>query len=152
MHCRSLLLAAVGTLVFSACPGALENPERFLPADAGGPCTVDDVEPVIFANTCAGAGCHQTIDGGLAASNNLDLVSPGIRARVLAQVSSCNSKPMATYLVEKVKLSAATCVGSRMPLGKPNLSANQIACIEAWVAGVTDAGTSSDAGLTDGGT
>lgn len=125
------------------CPGSLDDPSRFLTADAG-PCTLEDVEPVIFVNTCAGAGCHQAFDGGAAASRNLDLVAPGIKARLRKQVSSCSGIPMASYLLEKVK-PTATCAGSRMPLAKPPLAANQIACIEAWVASVLDAG-SADGG------
>ncbi len=135
----SRFVACLG-LVLLGCPGALEDPERFLPVDAGGPCTINDVEPVIFVNSCAGAGCHQAFDGGSAASNNLDLVAPGIKARVAAQTSSCSNIPMAQYLLEKVK-PTATCAGSRMPLGKPVLSANQISCVEAWVNAVLDGGT-----------
>jgi len=144
MHCRRSRVVACLALLMLGCPGALENPERFLPVDAGGPCTVDDVEPVIFANSCAGAGCHQAFDGGTPASNNLDLVAPGLKARLVKQTSSCSNISMAQYLVEKVK-PTATCAGSRMPLGKPPLTLNQIACVEAWVNSVLDAGS------TDGG-
>lgn len=143
-------MACLGLLSL-ACPGALEDRDRFLPPDAGGPCTVDDVEPVIFARTCGGEGCHETVNG-TPASNNLDLILPGIKARIKPQVSSCSGIPMAAYLLEKVAGSKAACAGSRMPLGKPALSSNEIACITDWVVSVMDAGSESvDAGSRDGG-
>ncbi len=121
MHCRFSLFVACLGLLSLACPGALENPERFLPPDAGPACTVDDVEPVIFARTCGGEGCHETVRG-TPASNSLDLILPGIKSRIKPQVSSCSGIPMAEYLLEKVAGPRATCAGSRMPLGKPALS------------------------------
>jgi hypothetical protein len=136
-------VACLGLLVV-ACPGALENPERFLPVDAGDPCTVADVEPLIFGKSCGGAGCHQAFDGGSAASNNLDLIAPGIKTRIVKQVSGCNGLPMASYVLKKLS-ATQDCAGSRMPLGKAPLSANEVACVEAWVNSVLDAGS------TDGG-
>ncbi len=138
MHRRLRRVVAWFGLLTVSCAGALEHPERFLPVDAGEPCTVEEVEPVIFA-TCAGRGCHQPFDGGLGAANDLDLVSPGIKARVRAQTSSCNGLPMATHLLEKIRPDPS-CSGDRMPLGRSALSLNQIACVEAWVASVLDGG------------
>ncbi len=159
MHRSPFRFVACLGLMVLGCPGALEDPERFLPVDAGGPCTVEDVEPIIFGNTCGGAGCHQAFDGGSAASNNLDLIAPGIKARIKGQTSSCSNIPMAAYLLEKIS-KTQTCAGSRMPLGKSALSKNQIGCIEAWVASVLDGGATApvdagsgtrDGGSADGG-
>src|SRR6187551_2514877 len=99
---RSALLAlgmALSALVLAGCPGTLDDKERFLadagkagngasepdggdaaPPDAGpdlGSC--GDVVTRIFVPSCGGTGCH----GAIAAQQDLDLVSPGVAARVV---------------------------------------------------------------------
>ncbi len=124
----------VMTMALTACPGALENPERFLDGgltdggsgDAGFTCTNANVENLIFIPSCGGAGCH----GATNPSNGLDLVSAGVASR-LKGVSQCMSKPESSFMLEKLHPSPAC--GSQMPLGR-TLPAEQIACVASYLA------------------
>jgi hypothetical protein len=122
----------VVTMTLTACPGSLENPERFLDggldggSDAGFTCTPANVESLIFIPSCGGAGCH----GPTNPSNGLDLQSPGVASR-LKGVSQCMSKSEASFMLEKLHPSPAC--GSQMPLGR-TLPDEQIACVASYLA------------------
>jgi hypothetical protein len=118
-------------LCFSACPGELENPERFLNgADAGGGPTCN-VENGTFKNVCATAGCHDAVTK----TQFLDLESPGVLGRIKAQQATCASvagQPLGTFLIAKIN-GTSTC-GAPMPSGFDPLDAGEIRCIEAYIA------------------
>lgn len=125
-------VVAVGASL-SGCPGQLDRPERFY-MDAGG-CS--DVETTIFVPSCGGAGCHENPG----AASNLDLVSPGVAGRIRAATSTCMTKPMGPYILEKVK--PAPGCGSVMPLGASGaelLSADALKCLEQYLGAVADGG------------
>ena len=127
---RAIGVLAVGALL-SGCPGNLDRPERFY-MDAG---DCSDVEKLIFIPTCGGAGCHENPG----AASNLDLVSAGAGARIKAATSTCQAKPMTSFLLEKVKASPAC--GATMPLGSDPLGPNEMKCLEGYLARLTDGGS-----------
>ena len=126
---RALGMLAVGALL-TGCPGNLDRPERFF-MDAG---DCSDVEKLIFIPTCGGAGCHESPG----AANNLDLVTPGAAGRIKAAVSTCQGKPMASFLLEKVKASPSC--GASMPLGSDPLGPNELKCLEGYLSKLGDGG------------
>ncbi|HEX2674669.1 MAG TPA: hypothetical protein VHM25_27525 [Polyangiaceae bacterium] len=149
-----------------ACPGTLDDKERFLVdagsagktgtagngagggatseagSDAGadpdagpnlGPC--GDVVQRIFVPSCGGTGCH----GATGAQQDLDLVSPGVAARVVGVSGiGCSAtladpaNPEASLIYQK--LSPTPPCGSPMPLARPALSDDDVACVLAWIA------------------
>src|SRR5688572_19208999 len=88
-------LSVLTVALLSGCPGNLDRPERFY-MDAG---VCSDVETTILIPSCGGVGCHENPGAG----GNLDLVSAGIAGRIKAATSTCQTKPMISYLLEKVK-------------------------------------------------
>jgi hypothetical protein len=129
---RALTTMAVGAFL-AGCPGALDKPERFsMNMDSG---TCSDVETTIFIPTCGGVGCHENPG----AAGNLDLVTPGVAARIKAATSTCMAKPMTSYLLEKLKPSPGC--GSRMPIGASDpFPADQYLCLEQYLAKLADGG------------
>ena len=125
---KLMAVGAIGAFLLG-CPGKLDRPERFF-IDAG---DCSDVEATIFKPTCGSVGCHENPPG----SSNLDLVSPGVAAR-LRGTSTCQAQPLTTYLLEKVKASPSC--GSRMPLGDDPLGPNEMKCLEDYIAKVVDGG------------
>lgn len=129
MRARPFLLA-LAFCSFAACPGELQNPERFLTgSDGGGPGC--DVETEIFAARCALSGCH---DSTVNAAQGLDLASPGVANRLRTGLATCASvagQPLAQFLVSKVKPLPGC--GGQMPPGLP-LDAGEIRCIEQYIA------------------
>jgi len=163
---RALFVLGLSTLVLTGCPGTLDDKQRFLvdagsaghgggsitdsgvtdsgdaAAEAGeggdagpdlGPC--GDVVARIFVPSCGGTGCH----GSIAAQQDLDLVSPGVAARVVGVTGTgCvatladPANPEASLLYQK--LSATPPCGSPMPLARPALSDDDVACVLAWIA------------------
>jgi len=162
-------LAAGALLLLAGCPGSLDHKERFLvdagsaghaangssgrgggdddagPAEAGadagpvsdagngGPC--GDVVARIFVPSCGGTGCH----GATGPQQDLDLVSPGVAARVVGVPGiGCTSiladpdNPEASLIYQK--LSPTPPCGSPMPLARPALSDEDTACILTWIA------------------
>jgi hypothetical protein len=135
--------AGLALLAWTGCPGTLHDKERFLTdaapagdADAGenlGAC--GDVITRIFVASCGGTGCH----GAMAPQQGLDLVSPGVAARVVGvSGTGCTgtlaapADPMTSLLY--TKLSPDPSCGSPMPLARPPLSDADAACILAWIA------------------
>lgn len=124
---RSTYVLAV--MLTAGCAGELENPARFTNCPPGA------VEQMFQAKcqSADGKGCH----GSNTPDANLDLVSPGVGARVrgLTSTSMCEGRmlveaPGDTHLMVE-KLDGATC-GSPMPLGQPALSPNEIECVRRW--------------------
>lgn len=150
---RALLTVVTGGLLLAAagCPGTLDDKDRFLadvdaavdgaddatdalPGDGGTAC--GDVVARIFQPQCGSSGCH----GTMAPQQALDLVSPGVAARVVgATGKGCAgtladpSNPQASLLYSKL-LSRPPC-GAQMPLAQPPLGSADVACVLAWIAG-----------------
>ncbi len=127
------VLFAVAT---TGCAGELDNPARFTN------CAPGSVEQMFQARCTSadGKGCH----GTNAPEADLDLVSPGVGARVrgLTSKSLCEGRalveePGGTHLMVE-KLDGAVC-GSPMPLGQPSLSPNEIECVRRWVDELAEA-------------
>jgi len=159
-HSRSSMLGTgitLAALLLAGCPGTLEHKERFLVAVAGasndsdggavpveagsdadtgsdlGPC--GDVVTRIFVPSCGGTGCHDATGP----QQDLDLVSPGVAARVVgvpglgcASTLADPANPEASLLYQK--LSPTPPCGSPMPLARPELSEEDAACVLAWIA------------------
>lgn len=119
----------------------------------GGPSGCD--VPAIFLESCDGVGCH----GPMSPAGNLDLVSPGAEARVtLVAAQQCNgtladpSDPTGSVIYQKIAPSPPC--GSRMPIARPELSEEQIACVRDWISGLAppappdlDMGPGADGGV-----
>lgn len=151
---KGLLTVVIGGLLLAAtgCPGTLEDKDRFLadtdgaaldgggdgadgPA-ADGATACGDVVARIFQPQCGSSGCH----GAMAPQQALDLVSPGVAARVVgvtgkgcAGALADPSNPQASLLYSKL-LARPPC-GAQMPLAQPPLGSADVACILAWIAG-----------------
>jgi hypothetical protein len=89
----------------------------------------------IFVPSCGGTGCH----GATGAQQDLDLVSPGVAARVVGVSGiGCSAtladpaNPEASLIYQK--LSPTPPCGSPMPLARPALSDDDVACVLAWIA------------------
>ncbi len=131
--CRcSVLLLFVGAFLASGCEhaGPLE-PVGLEP-------TLSSIQANIFTTNCAISGCH----AGASSQQGLDL-SQGQAHANLVQVRSRErpdlfrvdpGNPDDSYLVKKI-MGAVDIVGSRMPLGRAPLSAEQIDAIRGWIAG-----------------
>ncbi|MBL8955331.1 MAG: hypothetical protein JNK82_31445 [Myxococcaceae bacterium] len=123
-----LRLSLMALVALAACdPGTLENPDRFRA------CMID-VEVDIFLPKCGSAGCHA------ANSAQIDLVSPGIGMRIATTNSpTCQSKPMRSYLAEK--LTDSPSCGAPMPLGEALPNA-ELKCVRDYLLALSaDGGT-----------
>lgn len=152
------LLSALCLL--AGCPGELPNKAEFeayeaahRDGDAGAPAmtntagaasgvagsapsgTCGDVVTRIFLPSCGGTGCHSA----LAPQQDLDLVSPGVAARVVGtpgkqclQLLVDPQNPEQSLMYQKL-LPKPTC-GAQMPLARPALSSADVACVLAWIA------------------
>lgn len=135
------------------CPGKLRDPGRFTDAGAdggGGSPSCPDVPTEILAMKCAGGTCHS----GATPAVGLDLVSPGVAARVVGKMASeCKgalvdpAAPDSSILYQKI---SGTMCGTRMPLGTP-LADAEIACVKEWIAAQTPSGSTSASTGTGGG-
>ncbi|HET7542203.1 MAG TPA: hypothetical protein VFK05_20185 [Polyangiaceae bacterium] len=105
-------------------------------SDAGpglGPC--GDVVTRIFVPSCGGTGCH----GAIGPQQDLDLVSAGVAERVVGVSGLGCAIPLAdpqdpeASLIYR-KLSPTPPCGSPMPLARPALSDEDVACVLAWIA------------------
>ncbi len=126
-----MAVAVVGAWLFG-CEGRLERRERFI-TDAGGNEDCTDVEAKIFKPACGGSGCHENPG----AASGLDLVSAGVKAR-LDVTSTCMSKPMKTYMLEKVSMTPGC--GQPMPFNADALTAAEMKCLTDYMATVGDGG------------
>jgi hypothetical protein len=152
---RAALLGALGLL--AGCPGQLENKAEFdayaeahgdagaegtnvagtSPGTAGtssnGAC--GDVVTRIFAPSCGGTGCHSAV----APQQDLDLVSPGVAARVVGvpakaclQTLADPAHPEQSLMYQKLAIKPPC--GAQMPLARPALSSADVACVLSWIA------------------
>ena len=133
---------AIGALTLLAgCPGTLADKELYeaaldgsTRADAGaGGC--GDVVTRIFVPNCGGTACH----GTNAPQQDLDLVSPGLASRVVgAAGKECSgmladpADPEGSLIYLKI-LPNPPC-GGQMPLARPPLGREDVACVRAWIA------------------
>jgi hypothetical protein len=86
----------------------------------------------LLAQRCG--GCH----GAGKPAKGLDLVTPGLAARVVGVKSTCMDRPLLQdgmpvtgMLLDKVEGPVAGC-GAQMPFGAPPLSASERACLAEW--------------------
>lgn len=147
--------ALAATLVLAGCPGTLENPERFKTkgAGGGGDGSCPDI-PALFAERCAGSGCH----GATMPQLGLDLASPGVGARVAGQPAvGCTglladpANPEQSILYRK--LTDAPPCGGRMPsIGEP-LTPDEMECVREWIAslGAASGGSGGSGGASGAG-
>src|SRR5262249_32624914 len=118
----------LGAALLAAC--AHESPP--VPDSTG--CV--DVPTGIFAVRCANAGCHGTSMPAM--PPNLDLVSPGVEARLVGKPSGegCPGvlvdpiEPEESILYKKLK---KTYCGSQMPWMGEKLNDTELACVRAWI-------------------
>jgi hypothetical protein len=160
------LVAAAALGLLAGCPGTLDDKDIFLldgavsdapydaspladagPADGAakdgspfaeagsdsGQC--GDVIARVFVPSCGGNGCH----GAIGAQQGLDLVSPGVAARVVGVAAKECSATLADpknpdNSLIYTKLSPNPPCGAQMPLARAPVSADDIACVRAWIA------------------
>lgn len=123
----------VSCLALAACPGRLEDPDRFV--DEGG---CPDMETEYLPRNCSTTGCHAS-DRPAA---GLDLQSPGLAERLVdAESTGCggvlvpSDVPMSGLF--RRKLEAAPACGSSMPLGQRPMSVQDRYCFEQWLLKLT---------------
>lgn len=129
---RHVLLIAFATLV-AACPGSLENPDRF----AGVGCELNiDVPRDVLQARCDGQDCHNS---GANPAAGLDLVSPDVLQRLIdVPGRACDGRaliqadaPDGSQLLDRLE-EMPQC-GLRMPLGGDVLPVEERNCVRAWV-------------------
>jgi len=156
---RAWWLGALGVLgSLAGCPGQLENKAEFdayaeAHGDAGAAAGMNaagtspgtagsasdgacgDVITRIFVPSCGGTGCH----GAVAPQQDLDLVSPGVAARVVGvpakaclQTLADPANPEQSLLYQKLAIKPPC--GAQMPLARPALSNADVACVLGWIA------------------
>ncbi len=162
----SLGLPAVVVVAVAGCVSGQVKPP--LPeVDGGGsseapaaiscPASTAEMQATLLAVRCAGAGCHGKDSPAL----GLDLVSPGLEARLLGAPSiGCRGErlvlpgqPDQSELFRKVAAETPEC-GTRMPVGLSAFSDGEIDCLRRWIAampalpdgGAADAGPDAPPG------
>lgn len=120
-------------LALAACPGAIDDPERFT---RGPECP--DVEAELFALRCSSRLCH---GAGAESQAGLDLRSPGPESRLVDVASTskdCDGRllidpdePEASLLL--LKLGEDPPCGERMPLVGARLNAFERQCLLDWI-------------------
>ena len=111
--------------------------------------TTESVQRTIFQKRCASAGCH----GGSDPAGSLDLVAPGVEARVVGKAASeCGGQtlvvagdPAASYLSHKVADAKPAC-GGKMPQSGAPLTAAETACVDGWIRSLVGGSSSSSGG------
>lgn len=139
---RAAIASSAICLALSGCAGSLDHPERFAylgaGPDAGPPDSSSDggCDPVtnIFPPSCTTSACHSA----QSQQGNLDLESPGLPKRLVNKlahggpgllIDSKNPAQSVLYL----KLTDDPPFQFQMPLGAPPLSADEMACLQAWI-------------------
>jgi hypothetical protein len=104
-------------------------------AGSAGSDACGDVVTRIFVPSCGGTGCHNDTSP----QQDLDLVSPGVAARVVGvtgkqclQLLADPQNPEQSLLYQK--LSVRPDCGAQMPLARPALSSTDVACVLSWIA------------------
>ena len=121
-------------LSVSGCAGDLNDPDAF--TGPGGP--VDKDAETILAESCGTTGCH---DDSSQAQAGLDLVSPGVEARVVdinAIAIGCTDRvlvvagnPDSSYLLDKVLNIPGIC-GLQMPI-VGSLEPDEVQVLRDWI-------------------
>jgi hypothetical protein len=135
-----------------ACPGTLENPERFAVAVPQGanPTDVCAGTEALLNARCATSGCHSATDK----IAGFDLAGSNLRARLSGQkgqsgallIDPSSAQNSALYN----KCTDTPKSGSRMPLGGKNLDAPELACLAFYLEGkVTVSQTDAGPGRAD---
>jgi len=152
MNRWSWLFVPMAGFAIAACFGSTETPITTA-------CQGDtaSIQKNILAPSCGASGCH-----GSDPNSNVDLVSPGLEARLVGvPAAGCGGQtlvvagnPGASYFFHKVSDATPAC-GKQMPFGSPALDSASIACLSLWVSKLgssTDGGTGTDGSTsTDGG-
>jgi hypothetical protein len=104
-----------------------------MPAASACPSGTDVAQ--IFKTSCG--LCH----GTASPAKNLDLVSPGLAARLINKPAECNNRPLLSttggsapdgVLLEKLAGPVSDCGVQMPPTGIPALSATDMACVRDW--------------------
>ncbi len=155
----SLALLVVGSSLLSGCPAGADLEDTGDTGGTGGGVGPSCDVSVIFEESCSSSFCHS----GPTASGGVDLLSPGVEARVYNQpgtypgsAASC-APAVPELLVDPTNIDASLIVtkitgqqlcGETMPAGLL-LPDDQIECIRNWVAGIIanpPAGTGTNTG------
>jgi hypothetical protein len=138
--CSRATLIAGGLCV--ACPGTLEEPERF---DYHTECELDVVQDVLLPS-CGSDGCH----AGEEPAAQFDVERPELETWLLRRpADSCGHRllldplhPERSYLLEVLTRAEPEC-SSPMPQSG-SLEPEQLACVEQWVMEMASRGKASD--------
>jgi hypothetical protein len=152
-----VILGAVGltsaAALLAGCPGTLTDDEKAKFTVGGGTFDCEEIGPYL-EKKCGNAGCH----GATTPSSNLDLVSPGVEARIADKTAMCGgllantSDPQASVIYTKL-LEMPPC-GARMPFLQEALPEEEALCILTWLEGIEGGGPvdmDGGAGGSDGG-
>ncbi len=130
-----------------ACPGTLENPERFR-TDASTSCT--DPPQDVFKPRCATSKCHDSATK----TNGLDLEAPDVEGRLSGKKATGGpgllidpGSPDTSILYLKLKDPAP--FGGRMPSAQAKLDDKLVACVRTWIISMTPIDAGSDASVSD---
>ncbi len=140
---RALLVTAFSSITavvgFAGCSSE--------PASSGATCTADiaSIRQNIILASCTLAGCHaadQPAAGLDLTREDLEAALVGVPAGLCNGALVVAGDPAASVLYQKI--TAPSC-GMRMPMAGP-LSADQIACIEKWIADMPSNGAGGGGG------
>ncbi len=129
----ALVLCSLWGAVSAACPGALEDPERFTTTPTEPKCS--EIVAKAVTDTCLGAGCHVTS----APAGELDLEKADFSAELVGKealgcagslLDPANPRESVFYQ----KLTNPPCGGAMMPLGRSPLSDEVLDCVLEWIA------------------
>lgn len=132
---RTETVSIAAALLLLACPGTLEDKDRFLTSSGGSGGACPDVPNELLGSRCSGNGCH----GAASPAAGLDLVSGDYGARLVDKpAQTCDgvladpTDPAGSVLV--ILLGPDPACGERMPLHGTPLTDAEISCVEAWLA------------------
>lgn len=134
-------------LSLTACPGSLEDPDRFEEVEPPVPLCAGGVDPVddILIPKCGDAVCHAA---GAMPAGGLDVVTPGLADRLLdVPAIGCLDRTLVSttstaksVLIDRVQDSPEC--GTRMPLLRPALTQAERTCLSAYVYDLVRTATS----------
>jgi hypothetical protein len=149
-------------LALSACPGSLEDPERFtaimMPEDCDAPAMIFEMR-CATSSSCHGVGSSiYEITGPSFPASLVDVPAPTCTDYDYIDTDS----PDDSFILRKVAEEMPGCGTPRMPLGGPYLAEDEIECVRGWLHNLevaapsdagepTDGGSETDAGPADGG-
>jgi hypothetical protein len=156
----ALILGAAG-FTLSGCPGgaALENAEEHLEV---GPGEVCDAKP-IFETKCGGGSCHSNKMDGSPPGGGVNLVDPGVEARLLnvpatyPTLTGCPEPPEllvnsadvdSSLMWTKVSNTQACGDGMPYPHSLSKLNGPDMDCVYSWLQGLVAGGAPGAGGTT----